>query len=153
MNDAYKVVAYFIQGCGTGSIPKAMTVANYTTLHEDDNPKPKYYPHIYHPYKKLYSFGVLTGTTHDECAGRISLGLPEYRIIQLLKGLLFNMEQRFSPLFNDIPLRAKLYVSLTNAAEMKEIKHHNKREFERELITVIKSGKESYEANSIVPGS
>jgi hypothetical protein len=145
VDDAYKVVAYLIQGCGTGSIPKAMTVANYRTLHELDRHSEAWHPSIYHPHKKLYSFGVLTGTTHDECAGRISLGLPEYQIVRLLRDLLFNMEERFSPLFRDIPLRAKLYVSVTNAAEVVEIKHHDKGEFERELITIIKLGKKLYE--------
>jgi hypothetical protein len=144
LNDAYKLVAYLIQGCGTGSIPKAMTVANFKTLHEMDCPFPMYYPYIFHPHKKIYSFGVLTGTTHDECAGRISLGLPNDRIVYLLRNLLYNMEERFSKLF-DMPLRAKLYVSLTNAAEVEEIDHQEIGSFEDKLITVINHGKKTYE--------
>ena len=79
LDQVYKVVAYLVQGCGTGSVPKAMTVANYQTLHSYDTVKSKYYPYIKHPYTNKYSYGVLCGTTHDECAGRISLGLPTGR--------------------------------------------------------------------------
>lgn len=140
LEQAYKIVAYLIQGCGTGSIPKAMTIANFNSIHAMDRPKPIYKPYVYHPYKKMYSFAVLTGTTHDECAGRISLGLPTYRIIQLFRELLFNMEERFSPLFKGIPLRAKLSISIDNAAKTEEINHHASN-FESRLTAMIEKGK------------
>lgn len=142
--DAYKVVAYLVQGCGTGSVPKAMTVANYETLHSLDSINILYTPYIQHPFTRKYSYGMLCGTTHDECAGRLSLGLPTKLIIKLIKELLYNMEGRFSHLFDGIPLRAKLAVSISNAAEQEEL-DHRKDDFEERLIYYIEKGKEKNE--------
>lgn len=142
LEKAYKIVAYLIQGCGTGSVPKAMTVANYKTLHSLDSIEPLHYPCIQHPYTKKYMYGVLTGTTHDECAGRVSLGLETETIVSIIRKLLYNMEEKFSPLFDDIPLRAKLAVSITNAAEQIEL-DHRKPSFVDELTTIINAGKKS----------
>jgi RNase_H superfamily len=140
IDEAYKIVAYLVQGCGTGSVPKAMTIANYKTIHKYDTKEPMYDPYIKHPYTGRCSYGVLCGTTHDECAGRISLGLSEHRIVEIIRELLYNMEQKFSNLFDDIPLRAKLAVSISNAAAQEEI-DHRKENFEERLITYIREGK------------
>lgn len=137
----YKIVAYLIQGCGTGSIPKAMTVANYESIHRLDTSKPIYKYSITHPFTGRVSYGTLCGTTHDECAGRISLGLPTNRIVSLIKELLYNMEEKFSSLFDGIPLRAKLAVSITNASEQRKLDHRSEG-FEKELTAIIRSGKE-----------
>jgi hypothetical protein len=139
VKEPFGIVAYFVQGCGTGSVPKAMTIANYETLHSIDSNVCRCYPAFRHPYTKLYSFGLICGTTHDECAFRISLGLPTQEIIRLVRECLYNMEERFSPLFDNIPLRAKLSVSTTNAAAAVELEHKNpdgspSKEFERRLI-------------------
>jgi 3'-5' exonuclease len=139
-----QLVIYLIQGCGTGSVPKAMTIANYNTLHSQDTPNQFWSPSIWHPFKKLHSYGVICGTTHDECAFRISLGLPEKVIVELIKACLFNMEERFSPLFDGMPLRAQLAVSFTNAGEQKEL-DHKKPDFEEKLINeYIRPAKERY---------
>ena len=140
VDQAYKIVAYLVQGCGTGSIPKAMTVANYRVLHSLDSSYPLFFPCIYHPYRERYQYGVLCGTTHDECAGRISLGLPTDLIVSWLRQMLYNMEEKFSSLFDGIPLRAKLTVSLTNAAEQKKL-DHRKPGFEEQLREIITEGK------------
>jgi len=147
-DNMYKIVAYRVQGCGTGSCPKAMTVANWQTLRRLDSPVERYYPCIRHPYTRKFMHGVLTGTTHDECAGRLSLGLPAEKIIITLRELLYNMEQKFSNKFtwkdeegeHKISLRAKLAVSITNAADQKEISH-NKPGFEEALLAMIAEGK------------
>lgn len=102
-HEAYKVVAYLIQGCGTGSIPKVMARGIYDELHK--LPKGSAY---------------LCGLTHDEIIFRIRLdqGLD---IINTVKACLYICTGRFSHLFDNIPLRAKLYISTTNLAELKEI--------------------------------
>jgi hypothetical protein len=138
--EAYKIVAYLVQGCGTGSVPKAMTVANYESIHSLDSDSPICSPYVRHPYTERYSYGVLCGTTHDECSGRISLGLPNKLIVKLIKELLYNMEGKFSSYFDGIPLRAKLAVSITNAAEQEEI-DHRKDDFEDRLIAYIEKGR------------
>lgn len=100
---AYKVVAYLIQGCGTGSLPKAQLRANYETIHQYDS-----------GYKKN---GLMCGTTHDESAMRIRLSLGPDKIFALLQELMFNMTKRFEHKFDKIPLRAKMYLSTTNTPE------------------------------------
>jgi len=108
---AYKVVAYLIQGCGTGSLPKAQIRANFDTLRE---------------YDKSYrgtnrKSGVLCGTTHDEQGLRLDLRLGAKTLIAILQKLMFNMTDRFSPVFDNIPLRAKLYLSRTTAGDAEEV--------------------------------
>lgn len=119
VRQAYKVVAYLIQGCGTGSLPKVQMRANYDTLHQWDIKKPKLNHRlniskgrnfIYDEQRNIISFGVMAGTTHDENSGRISLDLSPDRIVATLQQMMFNMTDRFSPLFDNIPLRAKLYL-------------------------------------------
>lgn len=131
--EAYKIVAYLVQGCGTGSVPKAMTIANYETLHSCDTDNPIHWPNVRHRYKRTNAYAVLVGTTHDECAFRISLGLPTEEIVQIIRDCMYNMEERFSKKFGGIPLRAKLSVSYTNAGEQKELNHHAD-DFEQTLI-------------------
>jgi hypothetical protein len=80
--DMPPVAMYFQQGSGTSSAPKAMTVANYATLHKLDSDEPRWYPCVYHPFRKKYAYGTICGTTHDECAFRLSLGLPTAMIIK-----------------------------------------------------------------------
>jgi hypothetical protein len=140
-SNVQKMVVHLIQGCGTGSVPKAMTIANYRTLHSLDSRVKHYEPSVYNRFTKKYSYGVICGTTHDECAFRISLGLPEKEIVRLVRECLYNMEEKFSPLFDGIPLRAQLAVSLTNAGEQHEL-DHRKPDFERNLIKWIREGKE-----------
>jgi hypothetical protein len=60
--------------------------------------------------RRVVSFGVMAGTTHDENSGRISLLLGEKKIVATLQQLMFNMTDRFSHKFDNIPLRAKLYL-------------------------------------------
>jgi hypothetical protein len=101
---AYKVTAYLIQGCGTGSLPKAQLRANYETQH-------KWFGDDAH----------LSVTTHDEQTGRIDLRCGTTAILQGLQELMFNMTALFSPKFDNIPLRAKLYLSKTTAAKHIEV--------------------------------
>lgn len=134
-DEAYKVVAYLIQGCGTGSLPKAQLRANYETLHKwsDD---------------MGCSVGPLCTTTHDENSGLLRLDLGEEAISCILTELMDNMTSKFSPKFDNIPLRAKLYLSVTNTADKK---HHETRNY-REAInfpagifkTYFKSNLSSY---------
>jgi hypothetical protein len=133
IKEAYKVVSYLIQGMGTGSFPKAMTIANYETLHSLDTFVPRHFPHIRHSVKELYSYGILTGTTHDECAFRLSLGLPPKVIIKVVRDCLYNMEERFSDKVGGIPLRAKIAFSITNAAKQEEMDHRAE-DFEEKLL-------------------
>ena len=93
-DSSFKLVAYLIQGCGTGSLPKAQLRANYDTLQKygEDN-------------------ALLCGTTHDECAGRIRLSLGKEKIEAIISELMYNMTEKFSPKFDNIPLRSKLYLS------------------------------------------
>lgn len=123
---AYKIVAYLIQGCGTGSLPKAQIRANYDTLHQwDIEIKGRQLPYItgvvIDEQRDIMSYGVLSGTTHDENSGRISLRLSEKDIIATLQQMMFNMTDKFSPLFDNIPLRAKLYLSRTTPKDRVEI--------------------------------
>lgn len=106
-DEAYKIVAYLIQGCGTGSLPKAQLRANYDTLHDWS--------------KKLdKSVGHLNATTHDETSGLLRLDLGYAKIHQILKDLMWNMTKKFEYKFDDIPLRAKLYLSTTNWKDRKD---------------------------------
>jgi len=98
---AYKVVAYMIQGCGTGSLPKSQIRANYDTLKERG--------------------GIVCGTCHDENAMRLPLSLGPKKIIATLQELMYNMTEKFSCKFDNIPLRAKLYLSRTTAYARQEI--------------------------------
>lgn len=140
----YQVISFLVQGMGTGSFPKAMTIANYETLHLADSPFCPYDPYVKHPYKQVYSYGVLCGTTHDECAMRISLGLPTEDILMLVRHLIFNMTDRFSDKVGGIPLRAKIAFSITNAAAAVEL-DHRKENFQGELVRkYIEPGKKAY---------
>lgn len=105
---AYKLVAYLIQGCGTGSLPKAQMRANYDTIHKFDE-------------RNLVA-GRMCVTTHDENGGRLNLKLGHERIFAILQEIMFNMGPKFSHKFDGIPLRAKLYLSRTNGAAKEEIK-------------------------------
>lgn len=122
---AYKVVAYLIQGCGTGSLPKAQMRANYITLHQWDVPLTKKWDRskiaVIDEQRNVVSYGVLAGTTHDENSGRISLELSVQQIVATLQQMMFNMTERFSDRFDGIPLRAKLYLSRTTCAEREEV--------------------------------
>lgn len=106
---AYKVVAYLIQGCGTGSLPKAQMRANYDTIIE---------------YNKRFGeqVAVLRGNTHDESSGLIRKDIGETTINEFLRDIMYNMTVRFSPKFDGIPLRAKLKVTDTYASEAKTYK-------------------------------
>lgn len=126
IRQAYKIVAYLIQGCGTGSLPKAQMRANYDTLHQWDEPVSntniktspgQMFPKdvVVDSARGVVSYGVLNGTTHDENSGRISLALGTERIIATLQEMHYNMTKKFSPLFDNIPLRAKLYLAPSNA--------------------------------------
>lgn len=105
-DEAYKVVAYLIQGCGTGSLPKAQIRANYETLHKWSD-------------QLGVNVGPLCKTTHDENSGLLRLDLGEEVITTILCEIMDNMTKRFSPKFDNIPLRAKLYLSVTNTADKK----------------------------------
>lgn len=111
---AYKVVAYLIQGCGTGSLPKAQIRANWEALRLADKRMPE----------RLRRRGVKCGnmckTIHDENSGRIDLRLGDEEILRLLRRIMFNMTERFSEKFDDIPLRAKLYLTKTNNRDVIE---------------------------------
>lgn len=99
---AYKIVAYAVQGCGTGSLPKAQIGVNYRTLH----------------YR---SRGFMCGTTHDDNSFRIKLDIGTDEVIATLQELMYNMTTMFTPRFGGIPLRAKLYLSKTNAKNAIEV--------------------------------
>ncbi len=118
VRQAYKVVAYLIQGCGTGSLPKAQIRANYETLHQWDiriNGRTRVgdYPNntVRDIHRNVVSYGVLNGTTHDENSGRISLALDKKKIIATLQQMHFNMTEKFSDKFDGIPLRTKMYLA------------------------------------------
>lgn len=104
--EAYKVVAYLIQGCGTGSLPKAQLRANYDTLHKWSSDFET-------------QIGTLASTTHDEQGGFLKLNLGKEVLTCILEELMANMTSKFSPKFGGIPLRAKLYLSVTNYADRK----------------------------------
>lgn len=105
---AYKVVAYLIQGCGTGSLPKAQIRAIYD---------------IQQKYKKIFGRDVafLSVPTHDEISGRIDLSIGEEMVEQILKEFEFVMSGMFSPKFDNIPLRSKLYLSTTTTKKRREV--------------------------------
>lgn len=115
VSKAYKVVAYLIQGCGTGSLPKAQIRANWESLRRFDKRMPA---RIAHSSGKC---GLMCGTTHDENGGRIDLRLGSENILQLLQKMHFNMTEKFSPLFDDIPLRSKCYLTKTNNKKVIEV--------------------------------
>lgn len=112
---AYKVVAYLIQGCGTGSLPKAQIRANYDTLRKYDGLlRGKF-------RNQCGKSGTMCGTCHDENSLRLRLDLGAKTIVAILQELMFNMTDRFSPKFDNIPLRAKMYLSRTTCYEAQEV--------------------------------
>ena len=128
---AYKVVAYYVQGCGTGSVPKAMARAIWDELQKLNQVD---------GYEKR---ALMTTLTHDEIGFRIHLSVTADVIFSTLWRCLDCMEGRFSPYFDGIPLRAKLSVSITTAADAKTINHYHMTRAEWESMI--------YE-NYIVPG-
>lgn len=104
VNKAYKVVAYLVQGTGTASLPKAQIRSNFNTLREMIGAEQAH----------------LAGTTHDENEMRISRYVKEDIFFATLQKLMYNMTDKYSPKFDNIPLRAKLYLSKTTAAEREE---------------------------------
>lgn len=119
--EAYKVVAYLIQGCGTGSLPKVQMRANYDALHQWDFKGPQTNWSVRDTQRRINCYGVLAGTTHDENSFRISLSLSDEQIVATLQQIMYNMTEKFSPLFDNIPLRAKLYLSRTTTSERIEV--------------------------------
>lgn len=115
LSKAYKVVAYLIQGCGTGSLPKAQIRANWEALRHADLSMPERLRRLGH------KAGVMCKTIHDENSGRIDLRLGTDSIIRLLQRMNLNMTERFTPLFDDIPLRSKMYLSKSNAKDRIEV--------------------------------
>lgn len=101
-DSAYKVVAYLIQGCGTGSVPKAHMRDNFHTIHQYD--------------RGTFTGGSFCGTTHDENNFRLNLELSFKQIYNVLKECYYNMTEKYSYKFAGIPLRAKMYLSKTNEA-------------------------------------
>jgi hypothetical protein len=127
---AYKVVAYYIQGCGTGSVPKAMARAIWDELQKlNTGVGPK--------------CALMTTLTHDEIGFRIHLSVSTDEILDTLWRCLDCMEGRFSAYFNGIPLRAKLSVSTTNAADAKVINHYHlsKEDWEQKIYEYIEAGR------------
>lgn len=120
IRQAYKVVAYLIQGCGTGSLPKAQIRANYDTLRKYDGYL-RGTPDRRSPEHPRYKAGVMCGTCHDENSLRLRLSLGQDCIVAALQDLMYNMTDRFSPKFDGIPLRAKLYLSRTTCHEAEEV--------------------------------
>lgn len=114
---AYKCVAYLIQGCGTGSLPKAQMRANFDTLRDYDSGN--------------NVSGHLSITTHDEVGGRLNLELGSNKIFAILQDFQYNATKRFSSKFDNIPLRSKLYLSRTTAADRIEITNLNKKQIEQ----------------------
>ena len=132
---AYKVVAYLIQGCGTGSLPKKQMRALYDILHQWDFPigEIKGYWTVVDEQRGMGSYGVLCGTTHDEIQGRISLALDEDEIVATLQQMMEAMTTQFSHHFDGIPLRAKLYLSTTTTNDRIEVDIRNIEEI-KEMI-------------------
>lgn len=114
-SQAYKVVAYLIQGCGTASLPKAQIRANWETLRRYDRRLPE------RIRRSVAKCGVMCGTTHDENGGRIDLRLGDENILQLLQKMQYNMTERFSHKFDGIPLRAKCYLTKTTNKKAIEV--------------------------------
>jgi hypothetical protein len=121
VEDAYKIVAYFVQGCGTGSVPKAITRAIWDVLQPLNQGVPG--------GAKLALMNTLT---HDETGFRLHLSLPAPTLLKTLWDCLYCAEGMFSGFFDDIPLRAKLSLSITNAADAKTINHYHMTEDEWE---------------------
>ena len=103
--EAYKVVAYLIQGCGTGSVPKAIARAIYDILHG------------------CFPSGTahLCGLVHDEIQFRIHLSQSSTNIANAVRECFDACTKRFNHLFAGIPIRCKLYITKTNLADLKEI--------------------------------
>jgi hypothetical protein len=132
--EPYKVVAYLIQGCGTGSIPKVMARAIYDRIHSELAPES----------------AVMCGTTHDEIAFRIRVRDNDaQQILRTIRGCIFDCEGRFSHLFDGIPLRCKLYLSVTNHAKAEELNHYklSTEEFDAKVMHYI----ELASVNSVPP--
>lgn len=135
---AYKIVAYLIQGCGTGSLPKACIRELYNVVHECDvsfrDAKSRglvnFVPDL---QRGVASLGVINGTTHDEIAARLSLDLPRSELLNTLRRMYFVMTEMFSPYFDDIPLRAKMYLSRTTAGDAEEININDPSTYEHYL--------------------
>jgi hypothetical protein len=111
---AYKIVAHFIQGCGTGSVTKAIGRAIWEVL-----------KNVEREANLNTCLATMTGLIHDSFEFRLSLLLSDKTIIRTLHSCLYCAEEQFSPFFDDIPIRAKLAISITNMAELKEINHHH----------------------------
>lgn len=128
IRQAYKVVAYLIQGCGTGSLPKKQIRALYDTIHVHDRRTIKTDKdnanYIVDNQRNITSFGCLNGTTHDEIAGRLSLTLGTNKTIATLQNMYFCMTEMFSPMFDNIPLRSKMYLAAPGeyATDREEVK-------------------------------
>jgi hypothetical protein len=127
VRQAYKVVAYLIQGCGTGSLPKKQIRALYDIIHQwDFKLQGREYNDNYIVDKQRgnVSYGCLNGTTHDEISGRLSLALGKERTIATLQKMYYSMTKEFSPMFDNIPLRAKMYLAGPGeyATDRKEVK-------------------------------
>lgn len=137
-DQAYKVVAYLIQGCGTGSLPKRQIRLNYETMHQFDEPlgSDATYsePYIVDIPRRIRSYGHMCGTCHDENSGRLSLGLPAEVVLATLQILVENMTTKLSPYFDNIPLRTKLYLSRTTEADREEFDIVKDRDAILELI-------------------
>lgn len=130
---AYKVLAYLIQGCGTGSLPKVQMRSNYDTVHQWDQPiqlttaaakkgrKTNSSCLAYDEMRRIAHYGLMSGTTHDENGGRLSLDLGSEKIIATLQQMMFNMTEKYSDRFDGIPLRAKLYLSRTYTSDRIEV--------------------------------
>lgn len=114
--EAYKIVAYLIQGCGTGSLPKAQLRANYDTLHKWSTDMDT-------------NVGPLVSTTHDENTGLLRLDLGEEVITLILQEMMLNMTTKFEPKFDGIPLRAKLYLTTTNWYDRKNHEQKNWKQY------------------------
>lgn len=138
-NKAYKIVAYLIQGCGTGSLPKACIRGLYDVVHECDVTIQQASDRGYRNFvpdfpRDIASLGVLSSTIHDEIGGRLSLSLGRDDLLLTLRRCLFVMTEQFSPLFDNIPLRAKLYLSRTTAGDAEEVNLDDPTTFEHYLI-------------------
>jgi hypothetical protein len=72
-------------------------------------------------------------TTHDENGGLLRLDLGYAKLKEILFELMDNMTRKFSHKFNGIPLRAKLYLSVTNWADRKHNEIKNLNELETEI--------------------
>lgn len=118
--EPYKVVAYLIQGCGTGSIPKAIARGIYDILHREFPPGAAY----------------LTSLIHDEVGFRIRMDQGNDKISNAVSDCLRFCSQGISRLFDDIPIRSKLYLTRTNLAELKEVKLEHLRKTLDELTHV-----------------